>query len=60
MIKYIKKLNKKQKLLKKYERKMENCLESLSRFKNINGSLYKHIEKDLMLFCRCYNRLKKL
>jgi len=60
MIKYIKKLIKKRRLLKKYKKEINNYLENLSRFKNSDNSFYKHIEKRMLLFCSCYNRLKKL
>lgn len=58
MIKYIKKLIKKQRLLNKYK----NDINDEFRFLNsINPGRYRdYCEKELLYKCRCYNRLKKL
>lgn len=60
MIIYIKKVIKKRKLLKKYKSDIDSYLEVLSIFKNPDNFFYKHIEKRMLLCCRCYNKLKKL
>ena len=60
MIKYIKKLIKKQKLLKKYKSQIDDNLILLSYINNKNSIFYKDIKKYILLISRCYNRLKKL
>lgn len=60
MIKYIKKLIKKQKLLKEYKNKIEDTLFLLNYINDKTSYFYKDIEKYIMLLSRCYNRLKKL
>jgi hypothetical protein len=59
MITYIKKLIKKQKLLKKYKEKINDCLFLLNRYSE-NSTFYKCVEEDMLALCKCYNRLKKL
>ncbi len=60
MIKYIKKLIKKQRLLKKYKSQINDNLFLLSYIDNKNSIFYKDIQKYILLISRCYNRLKKL
>jgi hypothetical protein len=59
MIKYIKKIIKKQKLLKKYKEEIKDCMFLLNRYHKESG-FHKYVEKDLIRLCSCYNRLKKL
>jgi hypothetical protein len=59
MIKYIKKLIKKRKLLIKYKEEINDCLFLLNRC-STSSNFYKHVEKDMLLLCKCYNRLKRL
>lgn len=62
MIKYIKKLIKKQKLLKKYKKgnkQWDDFIWFMNRYKyDINLTYY--MEQDFHCELRCYNRLKKL
>ena len=58
MIKYIKKLIKKQKLLRKYKEYINNYLFLLYIYRP--GFFYNKIEKKMEIIVRCYNRLKKL
>ena len=60
MIKYIKKLIKKQRLLKEYKIQIDDNLILLSYIDNKNSIFYKDIQKYILLISRCYNRLKKL
>ena len=60
MIKYIKKLIKKRRLLKKYKEKIDNNLNILNYINYSSYHIYKKIEKEMQIYCRCYNRLKKL
>ena len=60
MIKYIKKLIKKQRLLRKYKNDIDNHLYKLNGIGDINSYYYKHVEKHMMPIIGCYNRLKKL
>ena len=60
MIKYIKKLIKKQRLLKKYKDIINEHLFLLSRINDKNSFFYKDVEKYMIRFVNCYNRLKKL
>ena len=62
MIKYIKKLIKKQRLLKKYKKRDKQWLDHIYLLKNFDWSLeqehwFRHI---FLCEIRCYNRLKKL
>jgi hypothetical protein len=58
MIKYIKKLIKKQRLLRKYREQIEDYLFLLCRYRK--GMFYVKLEKEMNAVVRCYNRLKKL
>ena len=58
MIKYIKKLIKKRRLLRKYKESIDNYLFLLSIYRH--GFFYNKIEKRNGIIVRCYNRLKKL
>lgn len=58
MIKYIKKLIKKQKLLRKYKESINDYLFVLCRYKR--GCFYDKLEEDMNRVVKCYNRLKKL
>ncbi len=58
MIKYIKKLIKKQRLLRKYEQSIVDYLFLLRRYNK--GCFYDKLEEDMIRVVRCYNRLKKL
>ena len=58
MIKYIKKLIKKQRLLRKYKTSIDDYLFLLCRYRP--GFFYNKIEKEMEIIVRCYNRLKKL
>ena len=60
MIKYIKKLIKKQRLLKKYKNQIDDNLFLLSYINNEDSIFYKDIEKHILFLCKIYNRLKKL
>lgn len=60
MIKHIKKLIKKQRLLKKYKEKINNNLNILNYINYPDYHIYKKIEKEMEIIVRCYNRLKKL
>lgn len=60
MIKYIKKIIKKRRLLKKYKESINACLFLLNKYNNREYNFYKKIEKHMLLLCTCYNRLKKL
>ena len=60
MIKYILKLIKKQKLLKKYKDQINDNLFLLSYINNEDSIFYKDIEKHISFLCKIYNRLKKL
>ena len=59
MIKYIKKIIKKQKLLKKYREEIKDCMFLLNRYHK-NSGFYKYVEKDLIKLYSCYNRLRRL
>jgi len=58
MIKYIKKLIKKQRLLKRYKESINDYLYLLCRYKP--GYFYDKLEEDMNRTVKCYNRLKKL
>ena len=58
MIKYILKLIKKQRLLRKYKESIDDYLFLLCRYRS--GFFYNKIEKEMEIIVRCYNRLKKL
>lgn len=58
MIKYILKLIKKQRLLKKYKQSINNYLFLLYRYRP--GNFYNTLEKEMEIIVRCHNRLKKL
>ena len=58
MIKYIKKLIKKRRLLRKYKESIDNYLFLLCIYKS--GFFYNKIEKKMEIIVRCYNRLKRL
>lgn len=60
MIKYIKKLIKKQRLLRKYKNIINDHLFLLDGINDKNSSFYKGVEKYMIYFVNCYNRLKKL
>ena len=60
MIKYILKLIKKQRLLKKYKSQIDDNLFLLSHINNKNSIFYKDIQKHIIFLSKIYNRLKKL
>ena len=61
MIKYIKKLIKKQRLLRKYKINIKNYINLLNWNSIEKGSFwYESVEKDLLRTLIHYNRLKKL
>ena len=61
MIKYIKKLIKKQRLLRKYKINIKNYINLLNWNSIEKGSFwYELVEKDLLRTLIHYNRLKKL
>ena len=60
MIKYIKKLIKKQRLLKKYKESIDDHLFLLNGLYDKNSYFYKKTEKHMIIIVNCYNRLKKL